>query len=264
MTPAALASAATLIVLAPAGARAGEVACVYERGVVVAPASVAGMAGDYILDTGSPDTQLHETKAQMAGIIGATVRARVRVADLDLPGRTISVVDLDARTAAFPTPIAGVIGADLLAPYVVDIRFEPCRVAIRRPRHAGRFEAGAVLPMRTASGVASVRAAVADGVRALAGEMVLSTGSDAPLRMHQSVAVAVGTPRPDDLLPYGEARAPLRALSLAGALFENVPAGLAPGGEGARLGVIGAPLLAHWRVRFDFPRRRVLLAPLER
>ena len=61
MTPAALATAATLIALVPAGVRAGEVACIYERGVVVIPASVAGMAGDYILDTGSPDTELHET-----------------------------------------------------------------------------------------------------------------------------------------------------------------------------------------------------------
>ncbi|WP_332771698.1 hypothetical protein [Phenylobacterium sp.] len=256
MTPAALATAATLIALAPAGVRAGEVACIYERGVVVIPASVAGMAGDYILDTGSPDTQLHETKAQMAGITGAAVRARVLVAGLALRDRPIAVVDLDARTVAFPTPIAGVIGADLLAPYVVDISFSPCRVAIRRPRHAGRFQATAVLPMGPA-GVASVRAAVADGPHAAAGEMVVSTGANAPLRMYQKVAVAAGTS--DALLPYGERRATLRALSLGGALFENVPAGLLADGDGTRLGVIGAPLLAHWRVRFDFPRRRLLL-----
>ncbi|MES2895317.1 MAG: hypothetical protein V4759_04740 [Pseudomonadota bacterium] len=259
MTPAALATAATLIALAPAGARAGEAACVYERGVVVVPASVAGMAGDYILDTGSPDTQLHETKAQMAGITGAAVRARVLVAGLALPDRSVAVVDLDARTAAFPTPIAGVIGADLLAPYVVDVSFIPCRVTIHRSGRAGRFRATVVLPM--GSGVASARAAVADGPHASAGEMVLSTGADAPLRMYQKVAVAVGTSQPDTLLPYGEARATLRALSLGGVLFENLRAGLLADGDGARLGVIGAPVLAQWRVRFDFPRRRVLLGP---
>ena len=32
-------------------------------------------------------------------------------------------------------------------------------------------------------------------------------------------------------------------------------------GSGGRFVMIGAPLLAHWRVRFDFPRGRLLLAP---
>lgn len=261
MTPAALATAATLIALAPAGARAGEVACIYERGVVVVPASVAGMAGDYILDTGSVDTQLHETKAQMAGVTGDAVRARVLLAGLNLPDRLVAVVDLDARTVAFPTPIAGVIGADLLGAYVVDVRFDPCRVTIRRPRQAGRFTGGVAMPMGGTSGPASVRAAVADGPHALAGEMVLSTGADAPLRIRQSVVNAPAAS--EALLPHGGGRATLRALSLGGALFENVPAGLTPDGDGARLGVVGAQVLAHWRVRFDFPRRRVLLGPRE-
>ncbi|MDP3853834.1 hypothetical protein [Phenylobacterium sp.] len=258
MTPAARATAAALIALVPAWAQAGEVDCVYERGVVVIPASVAGMAGDYILDTGSPNTQLHETKAQMAGFEASALRGRVLIAGLDLRDRPIAVIDLDARTAAFPTPIAGVIGADLLAPYVVDVRFSPCRVAIRRPREARRFAAGVVLPMGPGA-VASARAAVADGRHAQAGEMVLSTGSDAALRMHRRLAGSTGDP--EALLPFGERRATLRALSFAGVLFENVPAGLLADGEPGALGVIGAPLLAHWRVRFDFPRRRVQLAP---
>ena len=29
-----------------------------------------------------------------------------------------------------PTPIAGIIGADVLAAYVLDIRYAPCRVAL--------------------------------------------------------------------------------------------------------------------------------------
>src|SRR5690349_14802182 len=51
----------------PAAARAGEAPCWFDGGVVVVAASVAGVAGDYILDTGSPATLLDETRAQGAG-----------------------------------------------------------------------------------------------------------------------------------------------------------------------------------------------------
>ncbi|WP_309646430.1 hypothetical protein, partial [Phenylobacterium sp.] len=198
------------------------------------------------------------TKAQMAGFTETKLRGRILIAGLRLRQRPIAVVDLDARTAPFPTPIAGVIGADLLSPYVVDVRFSPCRVAIRRPGQARRFPAVEVLAMSAARGPATVRAAVADGPHAQAGVMVLSTGSDAPVRLYQRVAGAWGTK--ELLLPYDEHRANLRALSLGGALFENVPAGLLADGPSDRLGMIGAPILSRWRVRFDFPGRRVLLA----
>ena len=44
MKPAALVFA--LAALVPAAARAGETACWFEQGVIVAPASIAGLAGD--------------------------------------------------------------------------------------------------------------------------------------------------------------------------------------------------------------------------
>ena len=48
MKPAALVFA--LAAFVPAAARAGETACWFEQGVIVAPASIAGLAGDYIID----------------------------------------------------------------------------------------------------------------------------------------------------------------------------------------------------------------------
>ena len=51
----------------PAAARAGETACWFENGVVVVPAEVAGVAGDFILDTGAAHTVLAETQAEGAG-----------------------------------------------------------------------------------------------------------------------------------------------------------------------------------------------------
>ncbi|WP_312165846.1 hypothetical protein [Phenylobacterium sp.] len=256
MKPAALALA---VALAPAAAQAGETACWYERGVVVAPASIAGLAGDYILDTGSPVTQLHETKAQAAGLVDPAQRGPIRIAGLTLPDRPFAVADLDARTYAFPTPIAGVIGADLLSAYVVDVSFAPCKVSIYPHGKAPRLAAGAALPLHTRDGVATAHAAVSDGPRALAGDFVVATGSDTAVRLSQDLASAPGVAKPEDILPYGERRARLRAASFAGTLFENLDGGLTAETQGA--GVLGAPLLTRWRLRFDFPGGRLLLAP---
>ncbi|MCW5758656.1 MAG: hypothetical protein KIS90_02660, partial [Phenylobacterium sp.] len=58
---------AGLFAMSAGRAGAGEVACRFEAGVITVPAVVGGVAADYILDTGSPITQLHETKARMEG-----------------------------------------------------------------------------------------------------------------------------------------------------------------------------------------------------
>lgn len=240
--------------LAPAPAQAA--ACWYEQGVVVVPASIAGIAGDYILDTGSPVTQLHETRAQMEGLSSA-FRAEVRVAGLRLADRPVVVADLDARTHAFPTPIAGVIGADLLAGQVVDVDFAPCRVEIWPAGQAPRFRPARSLPLRLAGGAPVVDAAVADGPRTAVGGFVVSTGLDSAVRLDAALASVPGA-KAEDLAPYGPLRARLRALSLAGELFETLPAGLQPHVEGA-VGAVGAPVLARWRLRLDFARGRLLL-----
>ena len=49
-------------------ARAGETACWFENGAVVAPAVIGDMAGDYVIDLSAPRTLLHETRAQMTGV----------------------------------------------------------------------------------------------------------------------------------------------------------------------------------------------------
>lgn len=254
---------AAAVALCPAAARAGSAPCWFEHGVVVVPAMVAGVAGDFILDTGSTTTQLHETRAQGAGFEGEALRGEVRVAGLSLPDRPIAVVDLDARTWDFETPIAGVVGADVLAGSVVDVRFAPCRVTIRPPGQAGRFRALASLSMGDAGLVAPViQAGAADGAHARLGGFVAATGADTPLRLSDRIAHVDGAAKPEALYPYGAARPALRALSLAGALDQFVKAGLikADALPPGALGEIGAPILSRYVLRFDFPRRRLLLA----
>lgn len=259
MKLAALASAAVWACLAPV-AQAGEVACWYEEGVVVAPASIAGLAGDYIIDTGAPETLLHETKGQMAGYLTPAQRGDVEIAGLDLPDRPFTVTDLDSRTAAFPTPIAGVIGADVLSAYVVDVSFAPCRIAIRPAAEARGFLSSLVLPFQDARALPTARATVSDGTRVFGGDFLLSTGADAAIRLDTRLASVPGGAA-DRFLPNGGALARLTAVSFEGRLSRSISAGLVRGEDPNLAGVLGAPFLSQWRLRFDYPGRQVLLGP---
>jgi len=243
---------------APA-ARAGETACWFDNGVVVVPAEVLGIAGDYVLDTATPTTLLADTQAGGAGFAATALTGRVRLAGLTLKDRPIAVAALDLRTGALPTPIAGVIGADLLKGFVLDVSFAPCRVALWRAGEARPFPSRAVLPLRWIADVPTAEAAVSDGMRAWRGAFALATGGDTAVRLSDAVAEAPGAAKPKELYPYGVLRPKLRALSFAGDLYETLPSGLIKSADPALAGQIGAPLLARYRLRFDFPRGRLLI-----
>jgi hypothetical protein len=255
--------AALLLTLGAWPAAAGVTRCWIDQGVVVVPAMVAGVAGDYILDTGARATQIHETRAQAEGLGAGPMSAEVRIAGLRLPARPVTVVDLDARTSAFPTPIAGVIGADILAGRVLDVRFAPCRVGLWPKGREPRWSGGVALPLRLSDGRPLVAAGVADDVRAALGLFVPATGLDAAVRMATDKATAIHGGQPERLLPYGAGRARLRAFSFAGELWEELPTGLTPPAElpPEALGEIGPQVLAGWRLRFDLGGGRLWLAP---
>jgi len=256
---AALPLALALAALA-APAAADEAACWYENGVVVVTAEVAGFVGDYILDTGQAATQLAETQALELGYVEPAVTGEVRLAGLRLPPRQVQVADLDVRTGLFPTPIAGVIGADVLKDHVLDVSFAPCRVRLSAPGRAPRFS-GARLPLAWAEGRPVTLAGAADGPTALRGPFVVSTGLDAPARLSEALAAAPGAEKPAELLSYGVLRPRLAALSFGDVLVPDLPAGLMRPEPDAVAGAIGAPVLARWRLRFDFPAGALGLAP---
>lgn len=252
---------AALLALAATPAFAGEAACWFENGVVVVGAEVMGVPGDYILDTASPHTQLADSQAQTAGYAETALSGEVRLAGVVATGRPVAVEVLDLRTGALPTPIAGVIGADVLRDYVVDVSFAPCRVALRRAGHAPRFRTTTSLPMGWIADRPVVAAAVADGPHAFAGAFTPATGADTGLRLSDAVAQVAHAQKPKELYPNGVYRPRLRALSFAGALTENLPAGLMKAEDPGLTGQIGAPLLRSYRLRFDFPAGHLLLAP---
>lgn len=243
----------------PLAAHAGETACWYEADVVVIPAEVMGVAGDFVLDTGSPRTLLAETQAQGAGYAETELKGLVRLAGLELADRPVQVMKLDARLARLPTPVAGVIGADVLAGRVLDVQFAPCRVALRSADEAPAFGAAVSLPLAWRGGRPTTRAEVSDGQRTLVGDFVLATGADVAVRLRDDLADAPGAAAREGLYPYGAARPQLRILSFAGDRYEAQPSGLAARADLDAAGEIGGPILSHYRLRFDFAHDRLLL-----
>ena len=243
---------------------AGETACWFDRGVVVVAAQVAGVTGDFILDTGAPQTLLAETQAQGAGYEETALTGEVVLAGERMAKRLLVVKDIDIRTGLFATPIAGVIGADVMKAYVLDLSFAPCRVSLHAPGHAPRLVGATVLPLTWLGGVPTADAAASDGPHTASGPFALATGSDTAVRLSDAYAAAPGAPQPQEVYPYGVLRPWLRALSIARLIAEALPAGLIKGQDPTLLGEIGAPLLAAWQVRFDFPAGKLYLRPNEK
>lgn len=241
----------------PAGA--AELACRFEAGVIVVPGEVAGIAGDYILDTGTPQTLLHNTKAQAEGIAGTDLVGGVRLAGLSLAERPIKVADLDVRTWNLPSPVVGVIGADVLKVFVVDVRFAPCRVRLSPPGSAPVFR-GRTLPMGWDLGRPTAAAAAADDANEVQGAFVIATGANAPVRLADDLATIPGASRPKELYPEGVWFARLPQVTFAGHVGRDIAAGLMPP-DGDVVGVLGGPVLAHFRLRFDFPAGLLVVAP---
>lgn len=149
-------------------AHAGETRCWFENGAVIAPAAIGDMAGDYVVDLSAPRTLLHNTKAQMAGITTEAVTLPVQIAGLKASAVTVTIADLDDRGAGFVTPIAGVIGMDVLAGHSIEIDFSACQVRIDQPWRARRQ---VVLPVEVIDGLPTIAAAVSDGPTARSGEI---------------------------------------------------------------------------------------------
>lgn len=250
-----------LAVWAAAGrsAAAGEANCHFEAGVITLPAVVAGIAGDYILDTGAPRTTLDETQAQAAGFEGAALRGDVRLAGVLLPGQVLRVAPLDLRTWNLPTPISGVIGVDLLKTMVVDVSYAPCRVRLSAARAAPPMR-GTTLPLGWDAGRPTVEATASDDVHEVRGRFVIATGLNAPLRLADDLAESPGAAKPAELNAEGVWLARLARVTFAGSEGHDVAAGLMKA-EGEVVGALGGLVLANFHLRFDFPNGQLVVVP---
>jgi len=247
--------------LAGATSSAGGTQCWLDRGVLVVPAALGDIAGDFILDLSAPRSELHLTTALAAGIEAPVDVAALHLAAETLEGSRFEVVSLNARTWGFPTNIVGVIGADVLAPYVVDIAFNPCRLTLwrgRAPPIAGAF----VLPIRPLGGVPTVAAAVFDRHVGLSGWFAIDTGS-AGVRISDASAAYSRAAAGDDWAWRLDPPARLASLSLPDALLTDVRAALQPSAPPGLLGGIGTDVWSRYAtVRIDQRAGRLELVPL--
>jgi hypothetical protein len=168
---------------------------------------------------------------------------------------SVKVADLDARGAGFVTPIAGVIGMDVLAGHSVEIDFAACRLRIDQPWRARQQ---VVFPVAVVEGLPTITAGVSDGPTALRGAFAIDTASLAMMRLSTRGAAATGKL---DMTARHKAPAKLRALSLGGVLAENVPANLTDDLPEGVTGALGTGLWARHRLRLAADARTLAIAP---
>jgi hypothetical protein len=254
----AAALALVLASLAAPPAQAGQTRCWVDNGAVVAPAAFGDIAGDFIFDLSAARSVLHLDVAQMNDIEGPAARGTLRLAGARIPA-TLEVASIDARTPGFPSTLIGIIGADVLAGYVVDLRFSPCRLALWR-RHAPRFRRTANLRLTMVGGVPATEASVSDGHAIVSGLFAIDTGARG-VRLSADAARLGRTPAGVDAGSRSRPPARLAALSLADELFADTPAGIDPDAPAGLLGGVGTAVWSHWDLRVDLRRRRLQLAP---
>jgi hypothetical protein len=240
--PAALCIALALI---GGAARAGEARCWFENGAVVVPAAFGDIAGDFILDLSAPRSQLHATRAQGDGVETPSARRTLRIAGARIAGVTMDVVDLDARTRTFPTSIVGVLGVDFARGRVIRIDHAPCRLTLSRHGPATQ-ERALRARLVWAAGVPAILANVTDGVSARSGLFAIDTGAAAT---RVADATLSRQPAPGHSPPIR-----LRAVSLGGLIFEEIPAGLSNAGPLTLGGSIGTAVWSRFDLRLDMRR----------
>jgi hypothetical protein len=256
MPRAALVLAALLASLLAAPAAAGEAPCWIDNGAVVVSAAIGDIAGDFILDPAAPRSILHLDRAQLEGLDGPTYAATLSVAGERFPA-SLAIASIDARSLGLPTTINGVIGADVLANWVVDLRFSPCRLALSRRAPAPHY--GRMLPIAMMAGVPAVQASISDGRLALAGWFAVST-DDAGVRVSNVVAGLSRKPRRID--PNGRYRAAARlaALGVADRAMTNLPASLQADAPPGLIGELGDVVWERYAaIRLDIRRRQLWL-----
>ena len=246
----AVAVAGLALLAGPAmAAPADWTACRISQGVLVVPAQAAGLTGQFVLDTGTARSVLDATQASLASLDPDATAATVvvRLAGRRLAHIDVAIAALDARTFIQPTPITGVLGADVLAGQVLEVEPAPCRFRIgARGTLSGPVLAR--LPVRMMEGAPYVTASVSDGARAKTGAMRVATGMG-PVSLDPAAARMEGAPA-----GASDLSAPLRALSLGPLLVEGPDAAVAKDAQPGVLGEIGEPVWARYGFQLDLKR----------
>jgi hypothetical protein len=254
MRPAAILIALALGGLASA-APAGEARCWRDNGAVVVAAALGDIAGDFILDLSAPRSQLHLTVAQDFDIETPEKAATLRLAGEAIPASFV-VADLDARGAGLPTSIAGVIGEDALAGYIVQLQLSPCRLILSRGR-TGLPRAARAFHVETIAGVPVVTARISDGRSSQEGPFAIATGSWG-VKISDAIASLAAGARP-------QAPARIAGVELGDDLITRAPASLETQTPSGLIGALGDVVWSRYAwIRLDLRAGRLELGPAVR
>jgi hypothetical protein len=238
--------------VAPCAASAGAARCWIDHGAVVASAAFGAIAGDFVIDLSRPVSALSVTRANAEGITADVTDAPLSLAGRRWPAARLAVADLDAETRDFDTTINGVLGWDVLGagPLELDLRHGGCALRLGA---VARLHGARRLPYVLVLGAPAVRAAVSDGLTTTEGLFLLDTARTETRVTGAEPAKAV-PPADADIATFR-----LRALSVAGCLFENLAASPEPAADAA--GALGLGVLTGGRLRIDPARKTVEFDP---
>lgn len=243
-----LAVATALAGACPARGATGR--CWIDHGALIASAAFGDIAGDFVIDLSRPQSAISVTRANAAGVTEASLVAPLVLAGRRLAAARLAVLDLDEETWVFDTTVNGVLGWDVLGavPLELDLSHGTCRLAWGGP--ARRFGRGwRRFPLTLVAGAPALAAAVSDGAVTQAGLFALDTA-------HEEVRVAGARPA----LAAGDGAAfRLRAASVAGCLYEELPAAPEASRDRELSGRLGTAIFAGGRLWIDPWRRRIAL-----
>lgn len=252
---------------------------------------INGQPARVFLDSGASTIALSQQTATRLGLKssgfleargygGSTDLHPIQISRLEVPGAVelsdvtaVAIEMPDALNSYFSRPIAGFVGYDLLAHFVVRVDFPRRQITFIQPNafHPS-FRDGKALPLELDNDVPSVEAQF-DSLPAQ--RFLLDTGDEAALRLYSPFVAQNGL---DKKYPHGLTTAGggiggisrsrvtrIRSLKVAGVTLRDIPTDFSLDAKGGasvvNAGSLGATLLSRFVVTFDYPHSRVYFKP---
>lgn len=237
---------------------------------------VGGQRGTFLVDTGGGVTVVGQDFAKKIGCTpwGRISGFRLTGERLDLPrcenvrvglpdGRTLApvtagVIDLASVLAKGDDPVDGSLALDALDGQVFTLDLGAGTLQFETPQSLEARVAGAVEVGVRISRYGSSARGVAAYARSKAAKgdlwLEIDSGSDAPVMLSTAMAAEAGAdPAVEKGQPYG--------LTVTGIGRDVTKETRAIVRDMVRDGVVGMPVLVHWRLTFDLARDRLWIAP---
>ena len=259
-----------------------------EIGVAV---RINGQPARVFLDSGASGIALSQQTATQLGLKtsgfleargygGSTDLRPIHVDRFEVPG-AVQLTDIaaiaidlpDTLNSYFSRPLAGFVGYDLLAHFVVRVDFPKKQLTFISPAafHPAPSD-GRALPIELDNDVPSIQAQI-DALPPA--RFLIDTGDEAVLRLYSPY---VGDNGLDKKYPHGalttgggiggvsrSRTTRIGSFQVAGVTFRSVPTdfSLDPKGGASQVnaGSLGSALLSRFVVTFDYPHNRIFLAP---